>query len=118
MGTHTQTSRAEDSLYLQRQTLIAIFPVLKRFWCPSTPYLGSHSTIRMSGIKIIGLLVMVLVAQALAADGDVAKEDGLYGRPDHFTMEMIRLGTVAAFLVVAAILGVIVWKTCSWSRLV
>jgi len=72
----------------------------------------------MSGIRVIALLAMVLVAQALAADGDVVTEDGLYGRPDHFTMEMIRLGTVAGFLVIAAILGVVVWKTCSWPRLV
>jgi len=79
----------------------------------------------MSRLRVLALLAMVLVAQALAAEDAAddsedaaAKEPNLYDRPSHFNMEMIRLGTVAAFLVVAALLGIVVWKTCSWPRLV
>ena len=38
-------------------------------------------------------------------------------RSSHFNMEMYRLATVGGFIVVALVLGVVVYKTCSWPRL-
>jgi len=85
----------------------------------------------MSRIRVIALLMMVLIAQTLAEDVAApeaeaeagveveakAEEPDHYGRASHFHMEMYRLATVGIFLVVAAILGVVVYKTCSWPRL-
>jgi len=78
----------------------------------------------MSRIGVIALLAMFFVAQVFAADepaGEGAeKTDGgnPYDRPDHTMMEYYRLATVGAFLVVALVLGLVVYKTCSWPRLV
>lgn len=82
----------------------------------------------MSRLCVFALLAMVLVAQALAAEteaeagaGEKAEpepeKENVYGRSSHFNMEMYRLATVGIFLVVALILGVVVYKTCSWPRL-
>jgi len=79
----------------------------------------------MSRFRVLALLAMMLVAQALAAEDESAaaddpaaeEPDNPYGRSSHFNMEMYRLATVGGFLVVALILGVVVYKTCSWPRL-
>jgi len=72
----------------------------------------------MSRIGVIALLAMFFVAQVIADDEPAAEDSNPYGRPDHTTMEYYRLATVGAFLVVALILGLVVYKTCSWPRLV
>jgi len=80
----------------------------------------------MSRLRVIALLAMVLVAQALAAEPEAEagaagkaepEMENPYGRSSHFNMEMYRLATVGIFLVVALVLGVVVYKTCSWPRL-
>lgn len=76
----------------------------------------------MSRFGVFALLAMMFVAQVLATDApadEPAKEEetDLYNRPSHFNMEMYRLATIGAFLVVAAVLGLVVYKTCSWPRL-
>jgi len=90
----------------------------------------------MSRVGVLALLAIFLVAQALAAEPEAkadaagageagageagageAEADNPYGRSSHFNMEMYRLATVGIFLVVALVLGVIVYKSCSWPRL-
>merc|ERR1712212_415326 len=81
----------------------------------------SHKSVIMSRFGVFALLAMLFVAQALAADDETAKveeePDNPYGRSSHFNMEMYRLATVGGFIVVALVLGVVVYKTCSWPRL-
>merc|ERR1711962_329845 len=94
----------------------------------SLPFLILPLLTKMSRLRVFALLAMVLVAQALAAEteaeagaGEKAEpepeKENPYGRSSHFNMEMYRLATVGIFLVVALILGVVVYKTCSWPRL-
>jgi len=74
----------------------------------------------MSRFGLFALLAMLFVAHVLAAEDEAAvkdEEENPYGRSSHFNMEMYRLATVGLFLVVAAILGFVVYKTCSWPRL-
>jgi len=72
----------------------------------------------MSRFGVFALLAMMFVAQALAADEPAKEEEtDLYNRPSHFNMEMYRLATIGAFIVVAAVTGLVVYKTCSWPRL-
>merc|ERR1712212_587196 len=81
----------------------------------------SHKSVIMSRFGVFALIAMLFVAQALAADDETAKveeePDNPYGRSSHFNMEMYRLATVGGFIVVALVLGVVVYKTCSWPRL-
>jgi len=71
----------------------------------------------MSRFGVLAILAMFLIAQTLAEEPAAEAEDNPYGRPSHTMMEYYRLATVAAFLVVAVLLGLVVWKTCSWPRL-
>jgi len=114
MGKKEPTRKSEFSLL---ETQLSFFVPIFHIWT-----IPSSKSTRMSRIGVIALLAMFLVAQALAADEPAPTEaeeaENPYGRASHTNMEYYRLATVGAFLVVALILGLVVYKTCSWPRLV
>jgi len=116
-GQKEPTRKSEFSLL---ETQLSFFVPIFLIWT-----IPSSKSTRMSRIGVIALLAMFLIAQALAADepakteGEAEEEpDNPYGRASHTNMEYYRLATVGAFLVVALLLGLVVYKTCSWPRLV
>jgi len=83
----------------------------------------SEKELKMSRFGVLALLVIFIIVQMVASEATAdepapAIASNPYNRPSHFNMEMYRLAAVGAFLGVAAIIGVVVYKTCSWPRLV